>query len=532
MAEILLNFFDNIILAAAVEEVVPAVGFFKDRYFPTGAGDIFKADKVITEYRDGDRKLAAFVAPRVGDIPMTRRGYEITSIQPAYIAPSRLLTLDELTKRGFGEAIYPGMDEQQRAARLLVDDMADMDARITRREEWMATQTMINNGCDMVEYIDDVTQGDTKQVRFFTGEKSDHLYTVAKKWNETGGDYRSDVRNMCRMIAIQPRKTILKLEYNDTDISGDISGDVESFTYNDRGADSSDSISIKVNAVDDKWINSWLPDKEAVLHPTLCTKNWIVQGDSTPLDCGTLVVDDLSYSAGPCVLTIGAVARPNGTSFHEKNQECVWKKTSIKRIAQTIADRYGLGCSMDAEDVDIALKEQDDTDSSFLQKLCSTYGLILKTYRSKIWIFDREQYKKKDAVATFTPADIVPNSLSWNTTLSGTYTGGEFTYSNQKKKVNIKVTIGTADRMLKLNQYASSEADAKRQLQAAIDNKNHSATTISFSTMGNLSLCSTMCINIKGLGKLNGKYYMDTVSHTLNKSSGLVTKVSASRVGG
>ena len=113
------------------------------------------------------------------------------------------------------------------------------------------------------------------------------------------------------MIAIQPRKTILKLEYNDTDISGDISGDVESFTYNDRGADSSDSISIKVNAVDDKWINSWLPDKEAVLHPTLCTKNWIVQGDSTPLDCGTLVVDDLSYSAGPCVLTIGAVARRN-----------------------------------------------------------------------------------------------------------------------------------------------------------------------------------------------------------------------------
>ena len=198
------------------------------------------------------------------------------------------------------------------------------------------------------------------------------------------------------MIAIQPRKTILKLEYNDTDISGDISGDVESFTYNDRGADSSDSISIKVNAVDDKWINSWLPDKEAVLHPTLCTKNWIVQGDSTPLDCGTLVVDDLSYSAGPCVLTIGAVARPNGTSFHEKNQECVWKKTSIKRIAQTIADRYGLGCSMDAEDVDIALKEQDDTDSSFLQKLCSTYGLILKTYRNKIWIFDREKYKKKD----------------------------------------------------------------------------------------------------------------------------------------
>ena len=107
-----------------------------------------------------------------------------------------------------------------------------------------------------------------------------------------------------------------------------------------------------------------------------------------------------------------------------------------------------------------------------------------------------------------------------------------FTYSNQKKKVNIKVTIGTADRMLKLNQYASSEADAKRQLQAAIDNKNHSATTISFTTMGNLTYCATQCIDVEGYGKIDGKYYMDSVGHTMNKSGGFVTKVSASRVGG
>ena len=232
------------------------------------------------------------------------------------------------------------------------------------------------------------------------------------------------------------------------------------------------------------------------------------------------------------VLTIGAVARPNGTSFHEKNREQVWKNTSIKRIAETIAGRYGLECKMDAEDVSVALKEQDDNDSSFLQKICSTYGLILKTYRNKIWIFDREKYKKKDSVATVKPIDIVPGSLSWNTTLAGTYTGGEFTYSNQKKKVNIKVTIGTADRMLKLNQYASSEADAKRQLQAAIDNKNHSATTISFTTMGNLTYCATQCIDVEGYGKIDGKYYMDSVGHTMNKSGGFVTKVSASRVGG
>lgn len=89
---------------------------------------------------------------------------------------------------------------------------------------------------------------------------------------------------------------------------------------------------------------------------------------------------------------------------------------------------------MDAEDVSVALKEQDDNDSSFFAENLQHIRPILKTYRNKIWIFDREKYKKKDSVATVKPIDIVPGSLSWNTTLAGTYTGGEFTYSNQKKK--------------------------------------------------------------------------------------------------
>ena len=119
---------------------------------------------------------------------------------------------------------------------------------------------------------------------------------------------------------ITPRQAFLTLEYDGKDISSDIRKDVENFTYTDSGSDSSDSLSIKVNAMDHKWIDSWMPDKEAVLHPTLCTTNWIVQGDRTVLDCGTLVVDDLSFSACPDVLTIGAVARPNGTSFMKKTE--------------------------------------------------------------------------------------------------------------------------------------------------------------------------------------------------------------------
>lgn len=195
-----INFFDTYILMALAEEIAPVPSFFRDRYFPTGAEDIFASDKVLTEYQKGDRKMAAFVSPRAGDIPMDREGYEIFEYQPAFIAPSRRLTLDDLKKRGFGEALYPGATEAERAANLQLKDLSDMDKRIIRREEWMAAETMLNNACTMQEYIDANTIGEKKYVKFF-GEASEHTYTVGATWNSTDGKFFEDVKAMCKMLA-------------------------------------------------------------------------------------------------------------------------------------------------------------------------------------------------------------------------------------------------------------------------------------------------------------------------------------------
>jgi hypothetical protein len=194
-----INFLNTYTLMAINEEVVPPRNFFPERYFPTDAGDIFASDKVLTEYRKGDRKMAAFVSRRAGDIPMDRRGYAIHEYEPTYIAPSRLLTIDELNKRGFGEAIYSQSTPAERAARLLLDDMNDMELRISRRLEWMAAQTMINNACTMQTYVDDVTKGEAEYVQFYDSS-SDHTYAVGSKTWTTEENFRDGVRAMCRML--------------------------------------------------------------------------------------------------------------------------------------------------------------------------------------------------------------------------------------------------------------------------------------------------------------------------------------------
>lgn len=119
------------------------------------------------------------------------------------------------------------------------------------------------------------------------------------------------------------------------------------------------------------------------------------------MDCGLFVVDDVNYSDTPTTLQLGRVSKPSDSNFSETDRKVTWKNTSIKRIGQTIAARYGLGFTYDAEDYDIECDEQDGADSSYYNTLCQNYGLVLKVYARRLWVYDREAYKAKRAVRTF-----------------------------------------------------------------------------------------------------------------------------------
>lgn len=196
-----INIYDTYAMMGIVEEIVPKTSFFKDRYFPTDEDtDIFAHDKVLVEYQRGDKAMACFVSDRVGDIPVDRLGSEIHEFEPASIAPSRVLSLDDLAKRGFGEALIVGSSKAERAAKLQERDLTDLDNRISRREELMCVQTMVNNACEMQEYIDANTKGEKKYVIFYNGT-SDHVYTPAIAWNKPGANIKGDVEAMCIALA-------------------------------------------------------------------------------------------------------------------------------------------------------------------------------------------------------------------------------------------------------------------------------------------------------------------------------------------
>ena len=195
------NFYETHTLLMAVQQLTPPTTFLRDRYFPTNdATDIFATDDVLVEYRDGSKKLAPFVAPRKGGVAVLRNGYHMERFTPPFVAPKRPLTADDLKKRGFGEALYSQLTPEQRQQTLILKDADEMGEFITRREEAMAAETMLTNGCVMKHIADDVDEGDEMEIRFYTGATNPAAYTPTTKWDATGAKIEADIGAMIQML--------------------------------------------------------------------------------------------------------------------------------------------------------------------------------------------------------------------------------------------------------------------------------------------------------------------------------------------
>lgn len=71
-----MDIYDTLYMLAAIEQLDPEPSFFKRRYFPTNTDlGVFGTSKVLADYREGNRKAAPFVIPRIGALPVGRGGF-------------------------------------------------------------------------------------------------------------------------------------------------------------------------------------------------------------------------------------------------------------------------------------------------------------------------------------------------------------------------------------------------------------------------------------------------------------------------
>lgn len=184
---LLVDFTKTYDLLMAVKQAAPVTTFLRDRYFPTGAGDIFDADEVLIDYMDEGRKVAPYVVPRKGSVTVMRDGYETKSYAPPYIAPDMILTFDELKKRNFGEALFSGMSPEQRQNIMIMADAEKLRTMIRRREEQMSSEVLQTSGCVMKHIADDTGKVEEREIHYYSGSSNPATYTPDVKWNASSG---------------------------------------------------------------------------------------------------------------------------------------------------------------------------------------------------------------------------------------------------------------------------------------------------------------------------------------------------------
>lgn len=199
----MINIYETQTMVTALEMIPPKPVFLKNRYFPTTDEDIFTTESVLVDYKDEyERIMAPCVIPMKGGIPVARTGYQTKQIEPPYVAPERVMTIDVLNKRQFGETLFSRKKPAEREAAILRKDLVEMSEMIDMREEYMAAKVLFDNGYELRHYAQEYG-GDKYEefaIHFYEEADNPSVYTPSAPWDSKSDQFYKDLVLIVRSL--------------------------------------------------------------------------------------------------------------------------------------------------------------------------------------------------------------------------------------------------------------------------------------------------------------------------------------------
>ena len=180
-------------LLGAYDVIDKPASFLLDLFFPEM--QTFLTEKVAFDKVERARRLAPFVSPNVRAPTMRQPGFAAQDFQPAYVKAKHAVDMSKPFRRRAGERINGSMTPLMRYNLAVSDNMEREDDAITRREEWMAAQILLN-GSVVVEGEDFVAQ----TVDFRRPASHTAVLTGANRWGQTGVSALATLQGMNAQI--------------------------------------------------------------------------------------------------------------------------------------------------------------------------------------------------------------------------------------------------------------------------------------------------------------------------------------------
>ena len=334
------------------------------------------------------------------------------------------------------------------------------------------------------------------------------------------------------------RRPKLRLLYENTDISKEVGQDLVAFSWTDKSAKEADDLQVTLHNLHGLWNGSWMPAKGAKLIASITVRNWERKGDNRTLPCGTFEIDEIDVFGKPeNQVTIKAVSTPVKSKIRGTAKTRAWEAVKLSEIAGDIAKGAGLALIFELKnDPEYDRRDQmEETDLSFLQSLCTDCGASLKVTHDRVVVFDEQEYEGKASVLTLTPEDVI----TWNikSKITGVHKACKVSYHDPETNEDLEFLYNPGlkvheddenDHVLQINQRCKSLKEAEELAKKTLRDGNKYEMAGSFTKMGDLRIVAGVCIDLKGFGRLDDKYIVDSTTHTVG--AGYVTTAEIRRV--
>ena len=192
----MIEYNDTVSLIRAVEQIKPAANYLVDTFFPTI--EMSATDTVMMEYRKrGRERLAPYIVDGARGVNVSRQGSTFRVYAPPTVAPRRLITHRDVTKRGFGEMPYfSTVSAEERQSKMQADDLIDLMGMIQNRKEQMASELLTTGAITVDGYADDGQLRRIDRIEYdWDGEE-----TITRSWDNTSTSIFDCLQGMSERI--------------------------------------------------------------------------------------------------------------------------------------------------------------------------------------------------------------------------------------------------------------------------------------------------------------------------------------------
>lgn len=183
------NLYSTAVMLKAVEQMPRKYTFLSDMFARDDG--LCEDEEAMYDYRRGSELgLAPFVVPGTGGVAINRDTFEMKRVKFSTLAPERVMTLNDVSSRQFGEQIMGAKTPEQRKKEVLARDLRDLKAMVQNSRNWMVRQVLLSGKLEIRRYTKEGREHEPTMVADFGFQNN---YIPETPWNQSGAKIHYDM---------------------------------------------------------------------------------------------------------------------------------------------------------------------------------------------------------------------------------------------------------------------------------------------------------------------------------------------------